>query len=212
MTTTIPQENLFLAINESLKPVLVSTCSTQEQMVHLDRLLDRCDQVTYPIRNFLEAEMPEYDYQYNDVVGFDEGKWCAEFIIALERNLIFQESDVEFLKELGRPTWILRVLVSLVYPVFILSIERWELSSTRENWVECFSDNERFPQFEGPILQIRNYLESQNLAEIPAPLLSEVPQSEQLLANDQQWTLGQLLFNEVLEDEVETLTVNPNTR
>src|SRR5262245_9564843 len=130
---------MYSAIQACLRPVLEPSGHPVDQRRCLEALRERCDEVLLPFREYLESDLAEFDYRYNDYISFDAGQWSAEIVLLLHKGLSFQDRDADLLRQQARPVWILRIWLSLVYPVFLMTIERMELSKTRPDWVDCFS-------------------------------------------------------------------------
>jgi len=214
----VDNEVVFSAIREKLKPLLdPSLQETEEEEDLLDNLRSSCDRVLTPFREFLETELSQFDYKYNDVVGFEEGKWSAEVHLMLQEGIYFTENDIELLQNLGRPIWVLTIELSLVFPAYLMAIEKWELSRTRKNWIDCTAVNERLGDFSSPAFKIKKYLEETGFHIIPKKSLGVIVPREVTGAKIvirrkyEEFTVVQLLFNELFDSDIDILTFDNYT-
>lgn len=198
------------SIREWLAPRL-NAADDDDTARKLEELRVACERVLLPLREFLESEMPEHDYAYNDVVGYEEGKWSAEVHVMLEPGVEFTDDDVELLRALGRPIWLLTIELSLVLPFYMMMVERWELSPNRTDWIECSTANDRASEFAQPIDRCRAAVEQMGFRPLPTESLGRIPTREQIGAKlvlgqePEELTLVQLLFNELFETDLELL-------
>ena len=202
----VDDHSIYVAIRQRLAPLFLPTPSTDISERCLNELNEQCDEALYPLREFVESELADYDYQYNDIVGFDSGKRSAELTLMLEPGILFRSPNTQTLVEHGGPIWALSLQLSLVFPVFIMAIEKWELSTARSNWIECTSDNGRFGDLSEPIQQCLMYLQEAGFSAISRASLARVPTDEQLPRNKDRLNIAQLLFNEVFGDDLDVLS------
>ncbi len=203
---------LLLAIREKLKPFAdPSLQGTEEEDAILEDLGGTCDTTLTPFREFLETELSEYDYKYNDIIGFEEGKWSAEVYLLLDPGVSFTGNDIELIREIGRPIHVLVVALSLIAPVYLMSIERWELSTTRVNWIDCIPANASVGRYSLPVLKCGEYLKGAGFCAMPRESLG-IAIPRQMIADKivlgaepREFTLVQLLFNELYDSDLETL-------
>lgn len=199
-------QQIYYSINRFLKPVLVNSVPTNGRKQLLRELVSKCHSILVPFLRFLDSDFADYDYQYNDLVGFDEGKWSAEIVLMLEKNIDFKEHDADIFTQRNSPIWVLRIVISLIHPIFIMAIERWELSKVRENWIDTYCDNSILNNFENIVIGVKNYLVGAGFTTLSNYLLAIVPDNKEIIGNHENWTVGQLLFNEVYEDKLDVLS------
>jgi len=54
---------------------------------------------------------------------------------------------------------VLTIELSLVFPVYIMVIEKWVMSETRKNQIDCTVANDQLDEFSSLVFKIKNYLE-----------------------------------------------------
>ena len=199
-------QQIYYSINRFLKPVLVNSVPTNERKQLLRELASKCHSILVSFLRFLDSDFADYDYQYNDLVGFDEGKWSAEIVLMLKKNIDFKEHDADIFTQRNSPIWVLRIVISLIHPSFIMAIERWELSKVRENWIDTYCDNSILNNFENIVIGVKNYLVGAGFTTLSNNTLAIVPDNNEVIGNHENWTVGQLLFNEIYEDELDVLS------
>lgn len=209
----VRNEEVFTAIRDKLAPLLNPAIQdTEEEEALLDSLRSNCDKTLTPFREFLETELPQYDYMYSDVVGFEEGKWSAEVHLMLEEGIYFTESDVELLQSLNRPIWVLTIELSLVFPVCFMDITKMELSETQKDKIDCTGANDRRNEYSYPIFKIKDFLEEAGFNMMPQKSINviiprEVTEAKIVIGNIyEDYTAAQLLFNELFDDDIDILT------
>ncbi|MDH5326155.1 MAG: hypothetical protein OEZ68_16360 [Gammaproteobacteria bacterium] len=207
----IDNEHLYNDIRQRLKPLLRPTTPNDEVESIQTQLRERCDQILTPFREFLESEIASLDYKYNDIIGFEEGKWSAEIKILLTEGAVFTGNDIELLNKLGKPIWVLVVEISVISPVYLMAIEKWEIDKSNQNWIECTPANDRLNDFLPVILACELYFKGSGFHPIHQESLSirlprNITNKELCIGEDREdFTLVQLLFNELFNEDIDIL-------
>jgi len=208
----VDNEVLFRSIRRKLKPLLDPSVQGTEEEELLDDLCSSCDKILTPFREFLETELYQYDYKYNDVVGFEEGKWSTEVHLMLYKDIYFTGNDIQLLQDLGTPIWVIAIELSLIFPVYCMAIEKWELSKTREAWIDCNAANDRVSEFSPMVFKIKKHLDDIGFHAIYKKSLGVIVPREVIGGKivvgqkPKEFNLVQLLFNELFDSDVDILT------